>query len=75
MTRQQLLAEAKMLDPKEQELLAEDLWQNLDHTTRDEISEAWAMEIQRRLQLLDSGQMNAIPADEVFARLRDKLTL
>jgi putative addiction module component (TIGR02574 family) len=73
MTRDQIFAEAQSLDPKDRELLAEDLWQSLDETTRNEVNEAWAVEIQRRLQLLDSGQMGTTEAPDVFAKLRAKI--
>ncbi len=73
MNRAQLLAQAKALDPRERELLAEDLWQSLDESTREQVAEAWPIEIKRRLELLDAGKMHTVEAQAVFAGLQAKI--
>ena len=72
MTKEQLLAEAMALDPEEREALADDLWMTLDHTSREAIEAAWAEEIERRIAAYDRGEVAAVPADEMFRRLREK---
>ena len=37
------------------------------------VERAWLKEAQRRSQELDTGAVEAIPADEVFAKARDQL--
>jgi putative addiction module component (TIGR02574 family) len=73
MTREQLLAEAMALDPKEREALAEELWLSLDHTSRDEIDAAWMEEVQRRIAAYERGEVEAVPGEEVMRRLRERL--
>lgn len=73
MTRDQIKAEAMALDPREREQLAEELWRSVDEATKDEIDAAWAAEIRRRIEAVDSSQMPTVPADEVFAKLRSRL--
>jgi putative addiction module component (TIGR02574 family) len=34
------------------------------------IEEAWAGEVQRRIEELDSGRVQGVPAEQVFARAR-----
>ena len=47
--------------------LAERLIESLD--SEGDIEEAWYDEAERRLAQLESGQVRAVPADEVFASL------
>ena len=37
------------------------------------VEAAWSAEIERRIADLDSGRTVGVPADEVFARLRQRL--
>lgn len=50
--------------------LAARLLESLDDLTDDENDQLWAQEAERRLAEYKAGKMEAIPADEVFARLR-----
>jgi putative addiction module component (TIGR02574 family) len=34
--------------------------------------EAWAAEVERRIEELDSGKVKSMPAEEVFAELRQR---
>ena len=52
--------------------LAERLVQSLDETEEIQLTPAWRQEIRRRLEAFDKGEMEAIPAEEVFERLRNK---
>ena len=71
MTREQILAEANALDPKERAELVEDLRQTAGD---DELSHEQRAELRRRLAALDRGETTLIPGDqamrEVFAELR-----
>lgn len=70
-TRERLEAEARRLPREERARLAEALISSLDEEA--EIEQAWAEEIRRRLQELDSGSISTIPADQVFQELEDLL--
>ena len=61
-------AEALKLPSHERARLAEVLIASLDE--EDEVSRAWAEEAERRYEELRSGGVTAVPADEVFARIR-----
>ena len=39
---------------------------------RNEISEEWMVEIERRIDEIESGKVKAIPGEEVFAKLERK---
>ena len=67
-----LEAEVLKLGPVERSHLFERLVASLD--TDAEIEAEWEREADRRDAELDSGAVTAIPGDEVFARLRARLT-
>lgn len=51
--------------------------QALDHgdaeASQDEIDAAWRDELGRRIDDIQSGRVETIPAEDVFARIREKL--
>lgn len=61
-------AEVLKLPSHERARLAEVLIASLDDD--DEIAQAWADEAERRYEELRSGAVKAVPAEEVFARIR-----
>jgi putative addiction module component (TIGR02574 family) len=61
-------AEALKLPSHERARLAEVLIASLDE--EDEVAQAWASEAERRYEELRSGVVKAVPADQVFARIR-----
>lgn len=71
MSVQEIEAEALKLPSHERARLAEVLIASLD--TDDEITRAWADEAERRYEELRTGAVEAIPAEEVFARIRSRL--
>ena len=71
MSVQELEAEILKLPSHERARLAEVLIESLDE--EDEISRAWADEAERRYEELRSGGVEAVPAEEVFARIRSRL--
>ena len=72
MTREQLEAEARNLPREERARLAEALLNSLEEES--EIEQAWRTEIRRRADELDSGEVQGVPADEVFAEIDKLLT-
>jgi putative addiction module component (TIGR02574 family) len=40
--------------------------------SRKEIDEAWSEEVERRIDEVESGKVQLIPGEEVFARMRER---
>jgi putative addiction module component (TIGR02574 family) len=68
MSVQELETELLKLSSHERARLAEVLIASLNE--EDEIAQAWADEAERRYEQLRSGEVEAVPAEDVFARLR-----
>ncbi len=63
---------ALALPVEEREQLVDRLLESMDADGEAPISEAWAAEIERRIQEIDDG-VETFPAEEVFAELREEL--
>ncbi len=61
-------AQALQLKPEERARLADRLIASL--TGGEEIDEAWAVEVERRVQEIESGRARLIPAAEAISRVR-----
>jgi len=75
-TFEQVFNDARGLSPEERWKLVAGLIHELepgDDLPDAEIEKAWDEEISRRLQDIDSGKVKAVPAEEVFARIRRRL--
>jgi putative addiction module component (TIGR02574 family) len=66
----EIAAEALELPLTARAELASQLLDSLDHLTEAEADQLWAEEAERRYAAYRAGEMEAVPADEVFARLR-----
>lgn len=69
----ELKQKATQLSESERAELALSLIESLDGEADTGIDEAWRVEIDRRVAEIDQGEVQLIPGDEVFARLRRKL--
>jgi len=69
----ELKQKATQLSESERAELALSLIESLDGEADAGIDEAWQAEIDRRVAEIDRGDVQLIPGDEVFARLRRKL--
>lgn len=65
----ELFEEAMKLDPQERVTLVRLLIEALDAEIEEGVDEAWRVEIERRMAELDAGSVEAIPWEEVRARL------
>lgn len=68
-TTQQLIASALRLSPQERAVVANAILASLEGTSDDgppEIQDAWAAEIARRVDDLDSGHAKAVPSSEAW---------
>jgi putative addiction module component (TIGR02574 family) len=65
--------EIRNLARPEQEQLLRALLEELDGPADPDAEQAWLDEVQRRSAEFDAGLIKAIPAEEVFARVRSRL--
>ncbi|MHB1324223.1 MAG: addiction module protein [Coriobacteriia bacterium] len=70
MTIDELKREAMRLAPTERASLARELLVSLDDLSEADVEHLWVEEAARRRQLVESGETQLIPMDEVFARAR-----
>ena len=66
----QVLQAALELAPRERAELVEAIAASLDGF---DLGDEWEEEIQKRVRDVDSGQVNAVPGDEVLARIEQRL--
>ncbi len=70
-----ILKKALALPPEARAAIADSLLESLDQSTPDEgAEEAWAEEISRRIDDVDSGKVQLIPYEEVRRRLSARLS-
>ena len=69
----ELKQKAAQLDEAERAELALALIESLEGEADVGAEEAWRIEVQRRIAEIDRGEVQLIPGDEVFARLRRAL--
>ena len=67
-----ILEEAPLLPADERASLAERLLQSLNLPTEAEINRLWAEKAERRVSQLESGKVDLIPGEQVFAKIRAK---
>ena len=72
-TLTELKQKAAELSDAERAELALSLIESLDGPADPDVEEAWRVEIERRIGQIDRGEVELIPGDEVFARLRRRL--
>jgi len=65
----ELFEEAMSLDPQERATLMRLLIEALDAEIEEGVEDAWRVEIERRMAELDAGSVEAVPWEEVRARL------
>ncbi len=65
---EELYQKALDLDEKERAALAARLIESLDTEIEEGVEAAWLVEIERRMEELDSGKVRSIPWEEVRAR-------
>jgi len=66
----ELVKRGRSLPPEDRERLVDQLMESLNERAASELDAAWEAEIQRRLDEYDRGEVQAIDAEEVFAKAR-----
>ena len=69
----ELKEKAAQVSEAERAELALSLIESLDGPADPDVEEAWRVEIERRSGQIERGEVQLIPGDEVFARLRRRL--
>ena len=69
----ELKEKASQLSETERAELALSLLESLDGPADSGVEEAWRLEGERRVAEIERGEVQLIPGDEVFARLRRRL--
>lgn len=69
---EQIQQSAMSLSDSERAELAASLIGSLDPQFDKNADEAWAAEIQRRIESLDNGEVNLIPWDDVIREMRNR---
>ena len=69
----ELKEKAAQLSEAERAELALALIESLDGPAETGVEEAWRVEIERRVAQVERGEVQRIPGDEVFERLRRRL--
>jgi putative addiction module component (TIGR02574 family) len=70
-----ILKKALALPPETRAAIADSLLESLESSPRDEgVEQAWAEEIKRRVEDVDSGRVQLIPHEEVRRRLMARLS-
>lgn len=68
-----LLENSLSLPPQERSRLASRLIESLDEQAAEEISSAWKVELERRVEAVRHGTMRTIPHEEVMAEMEAML--
>jgi hypothetical protein len=68
-----LMAAALKLEAKSRAEVAHRLLESLEELTRSENESLWLAEAERRDQAIDRGELESIPAETVFAKIRSRL--
>ena len=72
-TLSELKKKASQLPEEERAELALSLIESLDGPADSDVEKAWQQEIERRVRQFERGEVELIPAEEVFARARRRL--
>lgn len=67
-----ILEEALLLPADERASLVERLLQSLNLPTEAEIHQLWVKEAERRVSQVETGEVELIPGEQVFAKIRAK---
>ena len=71
----ELERELSELSSQERAKLALTLVESLEPEDEGDIAEAWRVEAERRYEQYKRGEVQGIPGDEVFSRIRSRLRL
>jgi putative addiction module component (TIGR02574 family) len=70
---QKLAEEIQALSLDDQVILAQSVWDRIEHFTDPEIEQAWMEESERRWQEIEQGKVQCVSAEEAMKRARASL--
>ncbi len=70
MSKEQITEQALLLPPEERERLAELLFLTLDHTSSEEIEQAWIEEAEKRLDKFHAGEIQSVDGPTVIEQIK-----
>lgn len=70
-SKDELISEAVSLPVEIRLQLVEKLLESLNPSHKD-IDELWALEAERRVNEIEKGEVETVPGDEVFRKLRER---
>ena len=70
MSTEQITQQALALPPEEREKLAELLYLTLDHSSSEEIEQAWIEEAERRLDKFHAGEIHSLDGPTVIEQIK-----
>ena len=65
--------EALSLPAEDRVLLAQRVWESIEHFATPDVETAWMDEADRRWREIEEGKAQCLPADEVMRRARQTL--
>jgi putative addiction module component (TIGR02574 family) len=71
-SREQILKDALALPPQERAELLERLLVSFQSAPDPSLEELWIREAEERLDAYDRGELQAIPVEEVFERIKQR---
>ena len=69
---ERVIDEALLLPADARVGLVEKIIESLNLPTRQEIDKIWAEEAEKRIQQIDQGEVDLIPGEDVFSKIRNK---
>ena len=72
---EKVIDEALLLPADARVGLVEKIIESLNLPTRPEIDRLWAEEAEKRVSQIDQGEVELIPGEEVFSKIRNKYAL
>ena len=70
MTQAEVLTEALKLEARSRAELAKRLLESLEELSDNELETLWVEEAERRDEAIERGELQALPAEKVFADVR-----
>jgi putative addiction module component (TIGR02574 family) len=70
---EKILAEALTLDTRERADVAAKLLASLDSEPEEEVEAAWAAEVARRIEEIETGRVELVPWEDVESRIEREI--
>ena len=73
-TLAEVTSKALALNVEERVLLAQRIWDSVEHFTSREVEKAWLDEAGRRWREIETGKVQVVAGEDVMKRARESLT-